>query len=107
MTGPGYPWFTRMLSVLLLALLQACAVNGEGYDTVGVSYGVGFYEPYGYEYGGWGPNYMVVPPRHNGVWRNDPNRFIGGRRAGAPAPSYRPADPSRRMPSIPSRSRRR
>jgi hypothetical protein len=100
-------WLGRSLSVLVLVLLQGCAVNGQTGASVGVSYGVGFYEPYGYPYGGWGPGYMVVPPRYDGGRHYDRNRFIGSRRSRTSPPAYRPADPSRRVPSIPSRSRRR
>lgn len=46
----------------LLLLLQACAVTADGYGD-GVGYVGGFYEPYGYEYGGWGSDYRVGPPR--------------------------------------------
>jgi len=68
---------------LLLAGLGACAVEGGGYDgDVGVGLGVGYvgdyYEPGGYDYGGWGPGYRVGPPRCCG-------HGSGGR--GRPAPS--------------------
>lgn len=49
---------------LMLVLLSACAV-GVGYDgPVGYDgYVGGVYEPYGYDYGGWGGRYHVGPPR--------------------------------------------
>ncbi len=72
----------------MLLVLSACAVTGVGYDeTVGVGYVGGFYEPYGYDYGGWGGRYRVGPPRGG-----DPH---GGPRAGG----------GRGAPSIPSAPR--
>jgi hypothetical protein len=87
--------------MLLIVLCSGCVVSGEGYSGRGgvvVSYGVDFYEPYGYYYGGWGPGYLVGPPR-GGYPHPDhrPNR---------PRPhAYRPAPPSHPMPSIPTRQR--
>lgn len=61
----------RIRTVALVALglggLTGCAVEGGGYDgDVGVGVGVGYvgdyYEPYGYDYGHWGPGYRVGPP---------------------------------------------
>jgi hypothetical protein len=58
------------LALLLIAAaaLVACAVDGVGYGgaDVGVSYYGDFYEPFGYEYGGWGRGYRVGPPRGRG-----------------------------------------
>jgi len=93
---------TGVLGILVLTLLQGCVVGGGGYYDGGgaeVTYGADFYEPYGYEYGGWGPGYRVGPPR-GGDHRPDHS----GARA---PPAYRPAAPSRSMPSIPNRSRSR
>jgi len=93
--------FTAALGAAIFTLLQGCVVGGGGYyegGAVGVSYDADYYEPYGYEYGGWGGRYRVGPPR-GGEHRPD-----GG---GRQAPSYRPAAPSHSMPSIPSRSRSR
>jgi hypothetical protein len=90
-------------AALVSAALQGCVVGG-GYDggaNVDVDYGVGFYEPYGYEYGGWGPGYGVGPPRRGY------DRGGRGDGHGAPHPAYRPAAPSRPMPSLPSHSRGR
>lgn len=85
-----------------LALLQACAVTGVGIDgTVGVGYDAGYYEPYGYEYGGWGPGYRVGPGR--GGERRGGYHGGGGRPSGHP--NYRPAPSSRPSPSIPNRPR--
>jgi hypothetical protein len=66
----------------LLVLISACV--GVGYDDGG--YVGGVYEPYGYDYGGWGRGYRVGPPRDGrgapgGSWRG------GGARAGRGAPS--------------------
>ena len=73
------------LSVLLLAGLGACAVEGGGYDgDVGVGVGVGYvgdyYEPCCGGYGGWGRGYRVGPPR--GGYGHDEHRGPG-----RPAPS--------------------
>jgi hypothetical protein len=90
------------LGVALLVLLQGCVVGGGGYYEGGgadVVYGADFYEPFGYEYGGWGRGYRVGPPR-GGEHRPD---HSGGR--GSPA--YRQPAPARSMPSIPTRSRSR
>jgi hypothetical protein len=88
-------WVAGALGFLLLTVLYGCAVTGGGYDgDVGVSYGVGFYEPYGYDYGGWGRGYHVGPPR-------------GGERRPEPSSHpYRQAPASHPTPSIPTRSRR-
>jgi hypothetical protein len=105
---------TVALGAVLLTVVQGCVVGGGGYyDGDGyydggaeVSYGADFYEPYGYDYGGWGPGYRVGPFRggehHDRGGDHHPDR--GGGRG---APAYRPAAPSRSMPSIPSHSRRR
>jgi hypothetical protein len=101
------------LTLALLTGLSACAITGgdygeggEDYDEgMGVSYFGGFYEPFGfgyggwgpgYDYGGWGPAYQVGPPR-GGMGRPPP----------AYGRPYRSAPMPRPMPSIPSRSRPR
>jgi len=80
---------------MLLAALGGCAAVGVGYDgNVGGGYIGGYYEPYGYPYGGWGPGYRVGPPRgvvHRAQPRQRPYR---------PAPLHRPT------PSLPSRPHR-
>ena len=87
-------WMAVGMGALALTLLYACEVTGVGVDgSVGVGYDAGYYEPYGYEYGGWGGGYRVGPGGG------------GDRRADHPSHSYRPAPASRRTPSIPSRSR--
>jgi hypothetical protein len=85
-------WMVGALGLLLLTGLCACIASGPGYDGgVGVAYVGGYNEPYGNDYGGWGPGYHVGPPRG------------GERRPEQPSPhAYRPAPPSRRAPSIPT-----
>ncbi len=85
-------------AIALLGVLDGCVVpDGSRYDSgVSVSYGVGFYEPFGYEYGEWGPRYYGGPPRR-GVWHPPVNR--------PHSPAYRPPRPGRPMPSIPNRPR--
>jgi squid-like protein/heterogeneous nuclear ribonucleoprotein A1/A3 len=52
------------LGLLALLALAACVVGGGGYGgDVDVGYVGGYYEPGGYDYGGWGPGYRVGPPR--------------------------------------------
>jgi hypothetical protein len=73
--------------------IDGCVATAGGYDgDVGVS--AGFYEPYGFDYGGWGSGYFVGPGR-------------GGERRGERGGShpYRSAAPGHSTPSIPSRSR--
>jgi hypothetical protein len=97
----------RRLTVIVFAAVAGCVglagcVADGGYDGgVDVGYDVGFYEPFGYEYGGWGPGYRVGPPRRGF------DRGRGDVHGGAPHSSYRPAAPSRSMPSLPTRSRGR
>jgi hypothetical protein len=84
--------------------LAACAVKGVGVEG-SVGYDGGYYEPYGYDYGGWGAGYRVGPGRccdH----RDEHERPVGGGRAGH-APAYHPAPAGRSAPSIPGRSRAR
>jgi hypothetical protein len=83
------------LALLLVVGIDGCVATGGGYDgNVDVGVSAGFYEPYGYNYGGWGPGYYVGPG-----WGGGPR---GG---GARSHSYRPAPAGRATPSIPSRSR--
>ena len=97
------------LGVMLLTLLYACAVTGvEG----SVGYDAGYYEPYGYDYGGWGLGYRVGPSRccegrdEHRDDRRDDRGDRGDRGRGGRAPAYRPAPAGRSAPSIPGRSRR-
>jgi hypothetical protein len=96
----------RSLAMLLgaagLTMLQSCAVTGVGYDgTVGVGYYGGYYEPYGYDYGGWGPGYRVGP----GWGGERRGGYRGGGGHSNNRPNYRPAPSSRPTPSIPNRPR--
>jgi hypothetical protein len=87
-----------------LLTLASCAVTGVGVEG-SVGYDGGYYEPYGYDYGGWGVGYRVGPGRccdH----RDEHGHPVGGGRAGH-APAYRPAPAGRSAPSIPGRSRTR
>ena len=97
-------WMAACLGALALAMLNACEVSGVGVDgSVGVGYVGGYYEPYGYEYGGWGPGYRVGPGR-GGDRRGGGE---GDHHQDAPRAShtYRSAPASRPTPSIPNRPR--
>ena len=83
---------------VLLMLLCGCVAPGDGYVGGSVSYGVDYYEPYGYDYGVWGPGYFVGPP-HGG------HRRIEVQHGRPYRHTYRPAPPSHRMPSIPTHPR--
>jgi hypothetical protein len=99
------------LGVVTLTMLFACEVTGVGVDSsVGVGYVGGYYEPYGYDYGGWGGAYRVGPSRccehrddHGHDGHGHDGRGDQGR--GGHAPAYRPAPAGRSAPSIPGRSR--
>jgi len=89
-------WKFGFLGGALLGVMCGCAVTGVGYDgPVGVGYVGGYYEPYGYEYGGWGGGYRVGPERR------------GARGPGPSSHAYRAAPASRPTPSIPGRRRGR
>jgi hypothetical protein len=90
----------RGLLVVLFAAVAGCVAGGAYDGGVDVGYGVDFYDVGGYDYGGWGAGYGVGPPRRGGD-RGRPDSHP------APHTSYRPASPSRSMPSLPSRSRGR
>jgi hypothetical protein len=96
---------------LSAALPSGCvATGGYGYDDGG-SVGVGYYEPYGADYGGWGSGYRVGPYRGGGGDRGGGDRGGGDRGGGDrggghdSGHAYRAAPASRSMPSIPSHSR--
>jgi hypothetical protein len=85
----------------LTILSSGCVAGGGGYDAGGtVEYGADYYEPYGYDYGGWGAGYAVAPYRDGG---RDRGGDRGGGRPGTHA--YRAAPAGRSAPSIPSGSR--
>jgi hypothetical protein len=88
---PRVGWLASGLGVLTLTL-SACAVTGVD-ATVGVGYDAGYYEPGGYDYGGWGSGYRVGPGRG------------GDRRGEHSGRPYRSAPASRPTPSIPHGSR--
>lgn len=102
----GYRRYRAGLWAFALCAAAACTVTGVGVGYEG-DYGGGFYEPYGYEYGGWGPGYSVGPPRFGD---RRPPGFAGAGRGG-PGPQggrpFRAAPPSRPMPGIPGRPRGR
>ncbi len=88
-------WKESALGLLVIAVLYACTVTGEGY--VG-----GYYDPPGYEYGSWGTGYYVAPPRGggHGGQRGDEHHVEQPRQQQQHA--YKPAPPSRPAPSIPT-----
>jgi hypothetical protein len=93
-------------SAVMLGFLSACAVTGVGVEG-SVGYDGGYYEPYGYDYGGWGGGYRVAPGRccdHRDDHHDHP---VDRGHAGGRAPAYRPAPAGRPAPSIPGRPRGR
>ena len=107
MSVMGGGWAPRGLAVLALILLNACVATGVGVDgAVGVDYDAGYYEPWGYDYGGWGHGYRVGPGRGDDHRRDGDHPHGGpGPRGDHPSRPYRPAPASRPTPSIPSRPR--
>lgn len=85
---------TALVIGLFTVLSSGCVVPDGGYGYGGgVAVGVDYYEPYGANYGGWGPGYQVGPFRG------------GGHPAGhGGSHAYRSAPASHPMPSIPSHS---
>jgi len=90
-------WRAAVLGGIGLLILTACAVTGVDVDG-SVGYDAGYYEPYGYDYGGWGPGYIVGPGRGG-------DRRGGGPHPGGAGHAYRPAPSFRPTPSIPGGSR--
>jgi len=93
-------WRLALLAGAVPLLVSACVAYGgpaTQYE-VGVEAGPGYYEPYGFDYGGWGGDYRVAPYRDG---------MRGGQRGGADhgARAFRAAPSSRAMPSIPSGAR--
>jgi len=98
MSRAGIRRTARPLRLLVLLALGGCVVGGYDYGGApAVGYDVGFYEPLGVGYGGWHPEYHVGPPRRE----EHPVRP----ELHAEHHAYRPAAPSRPMPSIPTRPR--
>lgn len=89
----------------LLCGLFGCAVTGVGVEG-SVGYDGGYYEPYGYDYGGWGVGYRVGPGRCCDR-RDDRHDHPVDRGRGGRAPAYHPAPAGRSAPSIPGRPRGR
>jgi hypothetical protein len=87
-------WKALILAGGASAIVAACAVGVggpgyyDGYD--GVGYVGGYYEPGGYDYGGWGGRYRVGPPR-GGFDRDRGHGSPGGHAGGG----------GRSAPSIP------
>jgi hypothetical protein len=89
-------WMMGALGLLLLGCLYGCLVAGRGHDRdEGGIYVGGYYEPSGHDYGGWGHDYHVAPPR--GEERRPQQQSA--------AHAYRPAPPTRLIPSIPKHQR--
>ena len=92
-------WKPIALAITMLVACCSCAYPSDYEGTVMVDYEDGYpgdyFEPYGFEYGGWGGGYRVGPPRH------------GERRLERPGRPYRVPPPSHSMPSIPSHPRGR
>jgi hypothetical protein len=95
------------------AMLASCTVGvggggyyGDGY--AGVGYVGDYYEPYGYDYGGWGGRYHVGPPPggghgHDGGGHPDRGgRPVGGGNPGGGGHGGGGGHPA---PSIPGRPR--
>jgi hypothetical protein len=94
-----------MVAAMASLMLGACAVTGVGVEG-DVGYVGGYYEPYGYDYGGWGVGYRVGPGRCCDHRDDHGDHGVGRGRPGH-APAYRPAPAGRAAPSIPGRSRAR
>jgi len=96
----------RLPSAVVIALLAALAfgcVAPDGYYGGTAGYGLGYYQPYGVEYGGWGPTYFVAPFRDHGHEREPEHRAEHG---GHEAPhAFHAAPAGRAMPSLPSTPR--
>lgn len=67
-----------MVAGLLSLLVVGCVVAGGGYDQ---GYGLGYYEPSGVAYGGWGGGYHVGPVRGGGGEFRGGGSHGGGRAA--------------------------
>ena len=123
MNGLIVRWpMTIMVVGLFLLVVAGCVVPGSGYGyDQGTGIGLGYYEPAGVDYSGWGGGYYVGPVRGGGAYggRGGGEAYGGGRGGGAPhayqavggrgsggAPhAYQAAPASRPVPSIPSGGR--
>jgi hypothetical protein len=82
----------------LTVLLYGCILPPGGYEYDNSGIEPNYYEPYGFDYGGWGHGYQVAP------FRGGDHRPTGGG-GHASGRTYRSAPVSHSMPSIPSHSR--
>ncbi len=97
-------------SLLVLLAFGACTGVGVGvgYEGGYDYYDGGFYEPYGYDYGGWGPGYRVGPPGRGYRGGGGPGPGPGGRHGVGPhggGHPYHSPPAGRSMPSMPGRPR--
>lgn len=71
-----------LIGAVLAAAMAVSACVGYGYGGsvgyAGPAYDGGFYEPYGYDYGGWGGGYRVGPPRGDWHGRGGDGHGPGG-----------------------------
>jgi len=99
------------LTALASLAAAACAVGyggPDGYYDSDAGYVGGYYEPWGYEYGGWGGGYYVGPPR--GHFDHDHGHFDHGHfghGGGHFGHGGHPGHGPRAAPSIPRRPRGR
>jgi hypothetical protein len=84
---------------LFVALAIGCVVRDGGYGGLDVVGGPDYYEPYGADYGGWGPGYQVGPVR------GDDHRHGTSEGRASSAHTFRVPSGSRSAPSIPGGSR--
>ncbi len=95
MTARVFRWSAILMIAGLVPLaMSGCVVPGGGYG-YGPGFGLGYYEPAGVAYGGWGPGYNVGPVR---AGQGTP--YQGGQHP--PPRGYQPPPASRPIPSIPS-----
>ncbi len=82
-------WSAGALWIGFLALISSgCAVSGGGYG-----YDAQYYQSYGYNYGGWGPQYTVAPVRvdvHDGDHHDEHGGGQQEHGGGRPVPSLPP-----------------
>lgn len=106
MSRPIHRMAAGAAAMILAAGLSSCAVTGVGVEG-DVGYSGGYYEPYGYDYGGWGGTYFVGPGRRGFDHRDDHRDDHHFDHHGGHPPAYRPAPPGHSAPSLPHRSRGR
>lgn len=90
---------TVIIAGLFSLLTASCVVPGGGFGYgPSTGFGLGYYEPTGVNYGGWGGGYYVGPVHGGPVYG-----YHGG--GGAQPHAFRAAPASRPVPSIPSHAR--